>query len=103
MRTTGASPNLTTDMIITLRMNRLLTCALAALALGPAGLLKGAEVTLTMDATRAFHTMRGGFGASWHAIEQPIPVEGDRSHGGSAWGANPPAYERQAWREVYRH
>jgi hypothetical protein len=47
--------------------------------------------------------MRGGFGASWHAIEQPIPVEGDHSHGGSAWGANPPAENNKAWRQIYRH
>ncbi len=71
--------------------------------LRPAGRLEGAEVTLTLDATTATHTMRGGFGASWHAIEQPIPVEGDRSHGGSAWGANPPASDRRAWRQIYRH
>jgi len=47
--------------------------------------------------------MRGGFGASWHAIEQPIPVEGDRSHGGSAWGGNPSADDTAAWRQIYEH
>jgi hypothetical protein len=56
------------------------------------------EVTLTANADAVIHIMRGGFGASWHAIEQPIPVEGDRSHGGSAWGANPPAEDTRAWR-----
>jgi hypothetical protein len=61
------------------------------------------EVTLTAKADAVIHTMRGGFGASWHAIEQPIPVEGDRSHGGSAWGANPPAEDTQAWRQIYHH
>jgi hypothetical protein len=61
------------------------------------------EVTLTVNADAMIHTMRGGFGASWHAIEQPIPVEGDRSHGGSAWGANPSAEDTRAWRQIYHH
>jgi hypothetical protein len=30
-------------------------------------------------------------------------VEGDRSHGGSAWGANPPAEDTHAWRQIWRH
>src|SRR5690349_1046511 len=51
------------------------------------------EVKLRVDADMVVYTMRGGFGASWHAIELPIPVQGDRSHGGSAWGGNPPAEE----------
>jgi hypothetical protein len=29
------------------------------------------EVRLTVDADTVTHTMRGGFGASWHAIERP--------------------------------
>ena len=49
------------------------------------------------------HRMRGGIGASWHAIEANIPVEGDRSHGGSGWGANPPPEDDLAWQAVYRH
>ena len=61
------------------------------------------EVEITVDASRVRHTMRGGFGASWHAIEQPLPVVGNLSHGGSAWGANPPASDNRAWREIYRH
>ncbi|HEY5913263.1 MAG TPA: hypothetical protein VJA21_21940 [Verrucomicrobiae bacterium] len=64
--------------------------------------LNAADVTLRLDAARTVHTMRGGFGASWHAIEQPIAVEGDRSHGGSAWGANPPADDKRRWRQIYR-
>jgi hypothetical protein len=61
------------------------------------------DVRLAVDAAAVIHTMRGGFGASWHAIEQPIAVEGDRSHGGSAWGGNPPAHDNRAWRQIYRH
>jgi hypothetical protein len=45
------------------------------------------EATITADASRTIQPMRGGFGASWHAIEEPMPVVGDHSHGGSAWAA----------------
>lgn len=41
-----------------------------------------AQVQLKIDGASVRHTMAGGFGASWHAIQQPIVVEGDRSHGG---------------------
>lgn len=90
-------------MRIKSRIIRFLVCSGAAIAMTHAGSMKGAEVTLNMDATTVTHIMRGGFGASWHAIEQPIPVEGDRSHGGSAWGGNPPANDRRAWGQIYRH
>ncbi len=43
--------------------------------------------------------MRGGIGASWHAIEQPIPI----GHGGSGWGAYPAAEDERAWQQIYRH
>lgn len=43
--------------------------------------------------------MRGGIGASWHAIEQPIAI----GHGGSGWGAYPPAEDERAWEQIYRH
>ena len=54
--------------------------------------------------------MRGGMGASWHAIEEPIPysdkphpVFGNKSHGGSGWGAYPPAEDDAAWQQIDRH
>jgi hypothetical protein len=81
----------------------LLICSVVAFAQQSASSPSGSEVRLTVNAESVIHTMRGGFGASWHAIEQPIPVEGDRSHGGSAWGANPPAEDARAWRQIWRH
>jgi hypothetical protein len=36
-------------------------------------------------------------------METPIPVVGDRSHGGSGWGGYPAAEDRAAWRQIYRH
>lgn len=57
-----------------------------------------AALRIDVDASRVTGIMRGGIGASWHAIEGPI-------HGpaGSAWGANPPPEDAAAWREVFRH
>jgi hypothetical protein len=36
-------------------------------------------------------------------METPIPVVGDRSHGGSGWGGYLPAGDNAAWRQIYRH
>ena len=66
----------------------LLICSGVAIAQEPVSASSGSEVRLTVDADTVIRTMSGGFGASWHAIEQPIAVERDRSHGGSAWGGN---------------
>lgn len=63
----------------------------------------GAEVTISLDCAQVRHVMRGGIGASWHAIESPIPVVNGRSHGGSGWGGYPPAEGGRAWRQIYRH
>ena len=53
--------------------------------------------------------MRGGIGASWHAMETTIPygvkhpVFTSYSHGGSGWGGYPPAEDERAWQQIYRH
>jgi hypothetical protein len=60
-------------------------------------------VAITVDLSTVSRTMAAGIGASWHAIDEPIPVAGDRSHGGSAWGANPPASYEARWSQVFRH
>jgi hypothetical protein len=62
-----------------------------------------ASVTISLDCDYVRHVMRGGIGASWHAIETPIPVVNGRSHGGSGWGGYPPAEDGRAWRQIYRH
>jgi hypothetical protein len=61
------------------------------------------EVTISVDARQVRNVMRGGIGASWHAIETPIPVINGRSHGGSGWGGYPPAEDETAWNQIYRH
>ena len=68
------------------------------------------EVRVTVDLASVVNTMRGGIGASWHAIEQPMPyadrpdaVFGIKSHGGSGWGGYPPAEDDAAWVQIDRH
>ena len=66
------------------------------------------DVTLSVHADRVVHTMRGGLGASWHAIEAEIPtgvkhpVFAGPAHGGSAWGGNPPAEDKARWQQIER-
>ena len=68
-----------------------------------------AEVRITVRAAEVMHVMRGGIGASWHAIEAEIPTgvkhavfEGP-AHGGSAWGGHPPAEDNARWKQIERH
>ncbi len=67
------------------------------------GSLGSADVKIEVDAASVINTMRGGMGASWHAIEEPIPYGPGKTEGGSAWGGHPPAEDQKAWREIYRH
>jgi hypothetical protein len=69
----------------------------------------GDSVLVTVDCGKVVNTMRGGIGASWHAMETTIPygvkhpVFTGYSHGGSGWGAYPPAEDDRAWQQIYRH
>jgi len=56
-------------------------------------------VTVRIDAGQPVRTMQGGMGASWHAMESPIPGH----EGGSGWGAYPPAENEAAWQALYQH
>ena len=81
-------------------------CALALVASGATAFAqKPIPLGIKVQAGRTVRTMRGGIGASFHAIEEPIP--GKRPGGGvwagSAWGANPPAEDEAAWQSIYRH
>ena len=73
------------------------------------GQLDGNRVTIQVDCGQAINTMRGGLGASWHAIEATIPYGVKHpyfdgySHGGSGWGGYPPADDERAWQQIYRH
>ncbi len=76
----------------------------------PASLF-GDGLRVVVDLSKPVHTMRGGIGASWHALQEPMPVVpgGDArfggiiSHGGSGWGAYPCAEDENAWRQIEHH
>jgi len=87
---------------------------LTLLLLASPSIMRGADapsaITINVDCSHTINIMRGGMGASWSAIETPIPYgvkhpafPNNDSHGGSAWGANPPAEDERAWNEIYRH
>jgi hypothetical protein len=69
----------------------------------------GGAVLATVDCGKVVNTMRGGMGASWHAMEATIPYGVKHptfqmeSHGGSGWGGYPGAEDDRAWRQIYRH
>ncbi len=88
----------------------LLLAPLATLAqqVTPAG---GRAASITVDIGKPVHIMRGGIGASWHAIG-PTPYyypdligRDNRTCRGSVFGGNPPVrpeYE-QAWKDLLHH
>ena len=90
----------------------LLLAPLAALHAADAEPLTGQRnVLVTVDFGKSIHTMRGGIGASWHAIgptvfQYPELIGRDnRSCRGSGFGGNPPlrpGYE-PAWSDLLHH
>lgn len=73
--------------------------------------LRGQIAEIKIDATHVTHTMRGGMGASWHAISKELPLNNERykypvrgaSPRGSAYGGNPPVSDISAWRQIQNH
>jgi hypothetical protein len=65
-----------------------------------------ASVHVRIFPDSVINTMKGGMGASMHALEDSIPAgifNGKyKSWGGSAWGANPDPDDTQAWQTVYK-
>lgn len=69
------------------------------------------NVSVTVDLGQSVHVMRGGIGASWHAIGPTVFHYSDligrdnRSVRGSGFGGNPPlqAEYQSAWNDVLRH
>ncbi|MBS0000286.1 MAG: cellulase family glycosylhydrolase [Cyclobacteriaceae bacterium] len=58
-----------------------------------------ANCFIAVQADEITHQMKGGIGASWHAIEEPC----QGYNAGSAWGANPDPEDDQAWESLYAH
>lgn len=91
-------------------MQKLLSVLLLAVIL-PAPLVNGQSNTVTIFTDSVTHTMRGGIGASWHAISDLGPLENkkykypvrDDNPLGSAWGGNPPVQNKEAWLQLCNH
>ncbi len=57
------------------------------------------------------HTMKGGIGASWHAISRDLPLENEKylfkareiCPRGSAFGGNPPVSDSLLWNSIKEH
>lgn len=62
-------------------------------------------VQIHVAAGRPVRTMRGGIGASFHAIERELPSKRPPrdSWSGSAWGGNPAPEDERRWQELFRH
>ena len=69
------------------------------------------SIEITVDANKVTHQMKGGIGASWHALIHDIPLENDKydypvrhiNPRGSAYAGNPPISDTAAWNQLYHH
>ncbi|MFZ1976975.1 MAG: hypothetical protein WAV76_03380, partial [Bacteroidota bacterium] len=69
------------------------------------------HIRIKVNTDSILHTMRGGIGASWHAMSQEIPLENEkydypvryRNPRGSSYGGIPPVSETKKWEQICRH
>ena len=69
------------------------------------------QISIKIDATNVQHTMKGGMGASWHAIRDIHPLNNhlykypvrEKAPLGSAYGGNPPIDDSTAWNQLLHH
>jgi len=73
---------------------------------------KDKAILIQVDAADRIHTMKGGMGASWHAISADLPLDNEKytikaretgAARGSAWGGNPPVSYTKAWEQLKDH
>jgi hypothetical protein len=69
------------------------------------------DTKIHVDASHIIHTIKGGMGASWHAITDVMPLNNENykypvrevAPLGSAYGGNPPASDTSAWNQIKNH
>lgn len=69
------------------------------------------ELSIFIDTSDIAYTMKGGLGASWHAISADLPLNNEKYAmpvlkkypRGSAYGGNPPLENRNAWNQLDEH
>lgn len=69
------------------------------------------KISIKVDASKVQYTMKGGMGASWHAISEENPLNNEKyqipvrevGSRGSAYGGNPPVSNTKAWKQIQKH
>lgn len=69
------------------------------------------KIKIHLDYNKVVHQMKGGIGASWHALIHEFPLENekyefpirDENPRGSAYGGNPPLEDKTAWDQLCNH
>ena len=68
-------------------------------------------VSVNVDLTKKRHPIKGGMGASWHAMSREIPLENEKydypvrliNPRGSGYGGNPPVSDKKGWQQIYQY
>lgn len=92
-------------------MNRLLLFIVAIVLFFAFTKPKAPDAEIRVDASHMIHTMRGGMGASWHAISKEMQLKNEQYKypvrvscpRGSAYGGNPPVSNTAAWNQIKNH
>ncbi|HEY3372700.1 MAG TPA: cellulase family glycosylhydrolase [Prolixibacteraceae bacterium] len=92
-------------------MNRLILPLVTVLLLFGCSATKVPDAVIRVDESQIIHTMKGGMGASWHAISKELPLNNEKykypvragSPRGSAYGGNPPVADTAAWNQIKNH
>jgi len=69
------------------------------------------HINLQVDGQHVTHQMKGGIGASWHALIHEMPFDNSKydyparfiGPRGSAYAGNPPLNDTAAWNQLYKH
>lgn len=92
-------------------MKYLFTILFLLLAMTDCKRPSGNDISICIDAADKQHSLKGGMGASWHALNDIHPLNNEAyelpvrevASLGSAWGGNPPTSDSEAWQEIVDH
>ncbi len=84
---------------------------LILLIFGGCAMKNNQDTAIKVDASAIIHTMKGGMGASWHAMQKEIQLQNEKYKypvrevcpRGSAYGGNPLVSDTSAWNQIYDH
>ena len=69
------------------------------------------QTKILINPAQVIHAIKGGIGASWHAMSKEIPLNNEKydypvriiNQRGSAYGGNPPVDDESAWEQIGYH